>query len=93
MKTVLLLIGLSFCIISEAQTVNKPVLCGKADDVHEQLKQVGENVIWLSASPLDKSNYIFYGNSETGTWSLVQIFDGVACLVGFGEANKIKDNL
>ena len=47
MKTVLLLIGLSFCIISEAQTVNKPVLCGKADDVHEQLKQVGENVIWL----------------------------------------------
>lgn len=93
MKTILLLMGLSFCIISEAQTVDKPVLCAKAADLREQLEGFGERVIWLSPSPADKTSYIFYGNRESGTWTLLQIIGEAACIVGYGEALKIRDTL
>ena len=93
MKLISLLIGLFFCLISEAQTINKPVLCGKADDFQAQFEKFGERIVWTSPSPVEKSNYVFLGNRDTGTWSLLQVIDGVACLVAFGEAAKVKGEL
>lgn len=93
MKTLLLLMGLFFCAISEAQTVDKPVLCGKTDEVRQQLGQFGEVVVWLSLSPADETSYIFFGNRESGTWTLLQIIGEAACIVGYGEALKIRDTL
>lgn len=93
MKNIVLLIGLFFCAISEAETINKPVLCGKKESVAADLEKFKEVPIWISPSPVEKSEYIFYGNRETGTWSLVQIIDGIGCLVAFGEAAKVKGDL
>ena len=92
MKAICLLMSLFFCLISEAQTVNKPVLCSKADELRESLEKIGERVVWVSPSPVEKSVYFFYGNRQTGAWSLVQVVQGVGCLVAFGEA-KTKDEL
>jgi hypothetical protein len=92
MKSLLLLIGLFFCAISGAQNINKPVLCSKADELRESLEKIGERVVWASPSPVEKSVYLFYGNRETGAWSLVQVVQGVGCLVAFGEA-KVKGEL
>ena len=93
MKNIVLLIGLFFCLISEAQTINKPVLCGKKESVALDLEKFKEVPIWTSPSPVEKSKYNFYGNRKTGTWSLVQIMDGIGCLVAFGEAAKVKGEL
>ena len=93
MKNIVLLIGLFLCAISEAQTINKPVLCGKKEVVALDLEKFKEVPIWISPSPVEKSEYIFYGNRETGTWSLVQIVDGIGCLVAFGEAAKVRGEL
>lgn len=93
MKNIVLLLGLFFCIISEAQTINKPVLCNKADELRESLEKIGERAVWVSPSPVEKSVYIFYGNRETGAWSLVQVVQEIGCLVAFGEAGKAKDEL
>ena len=93
MKPILLLMGLFFCFNIEAQTINKPVMCGKVNEVQAQLERFGERVVWTSPSPVEKSNYVFFGNRETGTWSLLQIIDGIGCLVAFGEVAKVKDEL
>ena len=92
MKVALLLIGLFFPL-SAQQTINKPVLCDKADELQDQLNKFGERVMWASPSPVEKSEYIFYGNRETGTWSLVQIVEGIGCLIAFGEAAKVRGEL
>jgi len=92
MKNIVLLLGLFSCFISEAQTINKPVLCGKADELRESLEKIGERVVWVSPSPVEKSMYFFYGNRDTGAWSLVQVVQGIGCLVAYGEA-KVKDEL
>ena len=93
MKNIVLLMGLFLCAISEAQTINKPVLCGKKEVVAADLEKFKEVPIWTSPSPVEKSEYVFFGNRETGTWSLVQIMDGIGCLVAFGEAAKVKGEL
>ena len=69
-------------------TLDKPVLCGQLQTVQERLKEFGESVVWTSPSALEESDYVFYGNHETGAWTLVQIVNGVGCLVAFGEAGK-----
>jgi hypothetical protein len=93
MKTILLLIGLFFLPVSAQQTINKPVLCDKAEALQAQFEKFGERIVWTSPSPVEKSNYIFYGNRDTGTWSLLQVIDGIACLVAFGETAKVRGEL
>lgn len=93
MKAVLLLIGLFFLPASAQQTINKPVLCDKADELQVQFEKFGERIVWASPSPVEKSEYIFYGNRETGSWSLVQIVEGIGCLVAFGESAKVRGEL
>jgi hypothetical protein len=94
MKTILLLIGLFSCFSIKAQTtIDKPVVCTKAVEMVAGIEKFGEKVIWASPSPVEKSNYVFFGNRETGTWSLVQIVQDIGCLVAYGEAGKVKDQL
>jgi len=80
----LVLLGLNV----SAETLDKPVRCASLETVQEKMKEFGESVLWTSPSVLEESDYAFYGNRETGSWSLVQIIHGIGCLVAFGEAGK-----
>lgn len=93
MKSLLLLIGLFSCFNIEAQTINKPILCIQVEELYKNLEKVGEKVVWVSPSPVEKSNYVFMGNRETGAWSLIQVIENIGCLVAFGGAIKMKDQL
>ena len=93
MKKIFVLAGLLFFFQVEAQTINKPVLCGNKDKVDTELAELNEFPVWVSPSPVEKSIYIFYGNRETGNWSLVQVIQDIGCLVAFGKAHKLKDDL
>ena len=81
----LIFLGLN---VSAEETVNKPVQCGLLQEVQDQMMLFGETVIWSAPSSVEESEYVFYGNRDTGTWTLVQIIKGVGCLVAFGEAGK-----
>jgi hypothetical protein len=74
--------------VSAGETLNKPVMCAALQTVQDKMKEFGESVIWTAPSILEESDYAFYGNRETGSWTLVQIIKGVGCLVAFGEAGK-----
>jgi hypothetical protein len=93
MKILFFFLSLFFLTITQAQTINKPVFCGEQTEMASALEKLKEFPIWSSPSPVEKSLYIFYANRETGTWSLVQIADGIGCLVAYGEAGKNKDKL
>jgi hypothetical protein len=82
---VILFFGLS---VSAGETINKPVMCDALLSVQDRMKEFGESVLWTSPSIQEESDYAFYGNRETGAWTLVQIIKGVGCLVAFGEAGK-----
>ena len=70
---------------AEMVEIQKTVVCAELKDLVAILERVGEKKIWLGDSPKEKSKYIFFGNAETGTWSIVQVVDKVGCLIGFGE--------
>jgi len=95
MKNIVLLLGLFSCSSIDAQqhTINKPIVCSTVEQVEIELAKFGEHSVWTSPSPVEKSNYVFYGNREKGTWTLVQIIDGIGCLVAFGEVVKVKDEM
>jgi len=81
----LVLLGLN---VSAQQTLDKPVLCAALETVQDKMEEFGESVLWTSPSIREESEYAFYGNRETGSWTLVQIIQGIGCLVAFGEAGK-----
>lgn len=81
----LIFLGLN---VSAQETLDKPVLCAALQTVEDRMAEFGESVLWTSPSALEESDYAFYGNRETGSWTLVQIIKGVGCLVAFGEVNK-----
>jgi hypothetical protein len=64
--------------------------CGPKDGVAEQLLQLGEIPF---ASGIAASNSIkFFGNSRTGTWTMVLIRpDGLACVVAAGQDLEVSN--
>ncbi|CAB4125032.1 hypothetical protein UFOVP58_53 [uncultured Caudovirales phage] len=86
MKKLLIALLLVTCSAqAEMVEIQKTVVCAELKDLVAILERVGEKKIWLGDSPKEKSKYIFFGNAETGTWSIVQVVDKVGCLIGFGE--------
>lgn len=86
MKKLLIALLLVTCSTqAELVELQKTVVCAELKELVALLDKVGEKKIWLGESVKEKSKYIFFGNAETGTWSIVQVVDKVGCLIGFGE--------
>ena len=86
MKKLLIALLLVTCSAqAEMVELQKTVVCAELKELVSLLDKVGEKKIWVGQSVKEKSGYIFFGNAETGTWSIVQVIDKVACLIGFGE--------
>ena len=86
MKKLLIALLLVTCSAqAELVELQKTVVCSELKELVALLDKVGEKKIWLGESVKEKSKYIFFGNAETGTWSIVQVVNNVGCLIGFGE--------
>ena len=86
MKKLLIALLLATCSVqAELVELQKTVVCSELKDLVAILERVDEKKIWIGESPKEKSKYIFFGNTETGTWSIVQVVENVGCLIGFGE--------
>jgi hypothetical protein len=92
MKSIFLLVILFFCsqILAQHFKVDKPVVCSDPKEIYAQLADFNESPVWMSASPAEKSEYIFFFSKESGTWSLIQHrpSESVACLVAYGEMGR-----
>lgn len=73
--------------LAEPVTVDKPVVCERADIVFKELTQTHKEVpIWQGIDPENPtSQYVLFINKDTATWTLLQFSNRIACLLGSGE--------
>ena len=92
-----------FCLtstIANAQTApqlpsgfvqtNKPVICGPADVVLKGLadQEVNEKPIWIGKNEDRRSDWVLFVNGKTSGFTLIQLGQEVACIIGLGEKSK-----
>lgn len=70
-------------------TVEKPVQCEKTETIINGLlsSDYKEQPIWVGKD--EKSRYSVFANPKTGSWTLIQFNDKIACMLGAGEGSKI----
>lgn len=69
------------------EIVEKPVFCSTLKIIVEAVSgEFGETPTWRGND--DKSKYVMTVNQQTGTWTMIQYNDQVACVVGFGRNSK-----
>lgn len=83
-----------FCLsssIAYAQPfeARKPVLC---DNVQSLIKGLTENYnekpVWTARNPVDDTRFALFVNPKEGTWTLLQMTQEVACIIGVGQESK-----
>jgi hypothetical protein len=68
-------------------TVEKPVICDTPKVVIESLTGTHqEKPFWVGND--DKSRYIMLVNESTGSWTMVQFNNSIACILGTGKNHR-----
>ena len=82
------LLGLtSFVVHAQVVQVEKPVVCSNLKTIVETISQdYQEQPTWRGND--SSSKYIMFANSKTGTWTLIQYNDNIACVIGSGENGR-----
>jgi hypothetical protein len=75
--------------LAQPVTVEKPVVCDTVKIVVETLsgKNYQEQPFWTGSD--EKSRYVMMVNERTGSWSLVQFNNNIACVLGSGEGHNV----
>jgi hypothetical protein len=73
-----------------ARTFNKPVVCGDRDSVVKELagQQYQEQPVWFGREPDTNDGYSLFVNQKTGTWTLIQFDQRLACIIGAGTGSR-----
>jgi hypothetical protein len=83
-----------FCLSStianaEPFETRKPVLC---DDTKKLIKGLTENYnekpVWTARNPVDDTRFALFVNSKTKAWTLLQMTNEIACIIGVGEESE-----
>lgn len=72
----------------QAQTVvNKPIVCMDTPDLLKAISgsEIGEKLHWAGKSDAEDSNFVLFVNSKTKSWTLVQLNEKIACILGTGS--------
>jgi len=78
-------------LVASAQSnlieIDKPVTCSDPKTVIEGLSdQYQEQPFWSGRGR--ESKYVLLVNSKTGSWSMVEYNDKIACIVGTGKSAR-----
>ena len=73
---------------AEGVVVKKPVVCTDFTELLKSLKNTHEEQPVFLGKDTD-TNYSLFVNSKTGTWTMIQFIDDVACVIGMGGNAKI----
>ena len=74
--------------LAQPVTVEKPVYCDKPEALIRSItgNNYKERPKWLGED--EKSRYSLFVNEETGSWTIIQFNDKIACVLGVGESSK-----
>ena len=77
-------------LAQESRTFNKPVLCADRDRVIRELTgpKYQEMPVWLGLENSSGDRYSLFVNAETGSWTLIQFDEKIACVIGAGERSQ-----
>ena len=83
-----------FCLlitVSFAQstwwTINKELMCDRAEKILGRLNELGEEPIWIGTEVTESGSKYMYTlmvNQNTGDWSLLQYTKETVCILGAG---------
>ncbi len=88
MKALLLICLSVFYTQIYAQTVvPKSVVCLETPDLLKAISgsEIGEKPQWLGKSEAEDSNFVLFVNAKTKSWTLVQLNEKIACILGTGS--------
>jgi hypothetical protein len=94
-----LLLALFFIpLLSQAANFkyDKTLVCGDRLEIIESLvgKVYTESPLWAGRDNMDGSEYVMLINHRTGTWTILQMNETTACVLGVGtEINLNVNNL
>lgn len=70
---------------AQAFQAQKPVFCNTTKNMIDYLtERWKEKPMWVSKDSENDSRYVLMVNEETKTWSMIQMTDNVACVIGLG---------
>jgi hypothetical protein len=87
MKALLLICLSVFHTQIYAQTiVNKSVVCMETPDLLKAISgsEIGEKPQWVGKSEAEDSNFVLFVNTKTKSWTMVQLNEKIACILGTG---------
>lgn len=91
MRTILLAVLLLVSSVSHAQQqLSKPVLCGEPKQVLEAFQgdRYREVVRWTGKDIKNEDHiYIVLSNFNTGTFTILEVWDKAACVLGAGTGS------
>jgi len=68
--------------------VEKKVVCDNLKTIIESISADANEVPTWSGRD-DTSKYILMANTKTGTWTMIQFNDKIACILGAGENSTV----
>lgn len=78
-------IALITATASAQQRYNKEVVCRDTKEALDiLLTDHGERPVWVGKTDSERNNYMMLVNVKTQTWSLLQLNQNAACLIGSG---------
>ena len=93
MRTLMtLLIGLISCsVLAQSVKTNKPVECVTPKYAEQALEAAGETPVFNDDNQMtDKQSIVvLLKNERTGTWTLLEFQQGLACVLGHGTQKLI----
>lgn len=73
-------------VFPEPVKVDKEVICDETKLVISTLLKYKEIPVWVGKD--ETSRYALLANEQTGSWTLVQFNDTIACVIGAGEGHR-----
>ena len=78
-------------IVNAQVTIKKPVYCDSAAKILETVAtEYKEKPVWLGTQ--DRGLIMLLTNSTTKTWTLLEIYDEIACVLGTGSKFNLLSN-
>jgi hypothetical protein len=92
MRALMLLVGLISCsALAQSIETSKPVACVTPEYAAKVLEAAGETPIFNDDNRMtDKpSVVVLLRNESTGTWTLLELQQGLACILGHGVQKQL----
>lgn len=89
MRKLAVVLLLALTSLANAQTkLNKELVCDETEEIFNYIQEKHqEQAVWIGVT--DKTMTMLTQNPKTGSWTLIQFNDKLACILGSGKSGKL----